>query len=152
VKQKAIWAVIFDAILSTDMSRHRTIYNAMASLQAQNDFDPETEPGHKVLLMQMVMKCADLGGIARPYDTARLRCKSIAEELFRQGELSGSAGIVYSTLESRRENVDKRKSLPGVLQNVCLPLFECLVKFCPQLAYLMDQVSKNVNQFQKMRG
>jgi hypothetical protein len=151
VQQKTIWTVIIDCILATDMARHNSILNAFKALQESNDLDPEAEPAHKTLLMQIVLKCADLGGIARPFDTAKQRCKWMGEETYRQGELSGSAGIVYSGQDSKRENVDKAQSFFGFLENVCGPLFEQLVKFSAPLSYMTDHVSKNVKQFRKQR-
>lgn len=146
---KAMWNLVFDLILATDMSRHFNLLSILATLFSSGEFDHEENTEHKILLMKLVIKAADLSGLARPFDIACLHFPYIAEEFFRQGELEIAEGIFYVDGIEDREHIDKYSSLLGFATNICLPLFESVSKSLPQLSLATDQVKNNIMRWKK---
>jgi hypothetical protein len=148
-QQKQIWGYVFDCILATDLARHDALLAAFNAI-VDDRFDPENDAAHRLLLMQMLLKCADFGGLARPFEIAQERSKWITEEFYYQGRLSGSCGVVFED-GSRREQVSKQASILGVLRNVARPIFELLARWSSSVGFLMDQATANLNQLEKQR-
>jgi hypothetical protein len=152
LQQKQIWGTVCDCILATDLARHETILENFARLIDSGDFNPEEETEHRLLLMQMIMKAADFGAVARPYEVARDRTTGLVEEFFYQGTVSGSAGFCFTAEGSRREDIDKKASVLGILERNVKPVFEALGRFTAQLGYIVDQVTTNLMRFEREKA
>lgn len=81
------------------------------------------------LVMQMLLKCADLGNVVRPLEIADTWGKRIMEEFYQQGEKELALGLPLTTFPNRR-NFDYvfARHQNGFLVNVVRPLFEIFTK------------------------
>ena len=119
----------------------RTSYNAQANRRDSENVNPETsssshEPwvrpaidgadkGQRMLVMQLLLKCADLGNVVRPLEIADTWGKRIMEEFYQQGEKELTLGLPLTTFPNRK-NFDYifARHQSGFLVNVVRPLFD----------------------------
>ena len=79
----------------------------------------------KTLVMQLLLKCADLGNVVRPLEMADAWGKRIMEEFYQQGEKELALDLPLTTFPNRK-NFDYifARHQNGFLVNVVKPLFE----------------------------
>jgi hypothetical protein len=94
--------------------------------------------------MQLLLKCADISSVARPFELADKWCVVLCEEFFRQGDLEAAHGMSYTNPLNDRAHLDKPKSQIGFYTFVCLPLFEAAAQALPDLQCNVDQVKSNL--------
>jgi cAMP-specific phosphodiesterase 4 len=84
-----------------------------------------SSPEDKTLVMQLLLKCADLGNVVRPLEMADAWGKRIMEEFYQQGEKELALGLPLTTFPNRK-NFDYifARHQNGFLVNVVKPLFE----------------------------
>ena len=82
-------------------------------------------PEHRKLVMQLLLKCADLGNVVRPLEISDAWGKRIMEEFYQQGEKELALGLPLTTFPNRK-NFDYifARHQNGFLVNVVRPLFE----------------------------
>ena len=85
----------------------------------------DASPEDKTLVMQLLLKCADLGNVVRPLEMADAWGKRIMEEFYQQGEKELALGLPLTTFPNRK-NFDYifARHQNGFLVNVVKPLFE----------------------------
>lgn len=146
---KSIWDQIIELILSTDMSLHFTILNEFVSKTSTGEFDAVDSPLNKLLLMKILVKCADFCVFARPFDCADKFYGFLAEEFFRKGQIEKVEGLVFAAGKKARDEIDRSAATIGFLRSVALPLFQALTRQVKQLSLLADQVSENIDKYVK---
>ena len=85
----------------------------------------------RVLVMQLLLKCADLGNVVRPLEIADAWGKRIMEEFYQQGEKELTLGLPLTTFPNRK-NFDYifARHQNGFLVNVVRPLFDVFTALC----------------------
>ena len=85
----------------------------------------------RVLVMQLLLKCADLGNVVRPLEIADAWGKRIMEEFYQQGEKELTLGLPLTTFPNRK-NFDYifARLQNGFLVNVVRPLFDVFTSLC----------------------
>merc|ERR1711865_391045 len=104
-----------------------------------------------VLLLQMAMKCADLGHLALSWDVHVKWVVRLEEEFFAQGDKEKSSGLPVSFLMDRSQP-GCSKTQVGFLQNVPLPLLRALVQVAPLAKPMLDQATANCLSWQDLDG
>ncbi|KAK8890414.1 hypothetical protein M9Y10_035190 [Tritrichomonas musculus] len=145
---KTIWNQIIKLILSTDMAKHYAILKSANELLDKGPFDM-TNPEHRVTTMQLVLKCADISNVSRPFELANKWCDVLCEEFFRQGDLEMTNGMEYTSPLNDRAHLDKPKSQIGFYTYVCLPLYETTARGIPSLIVNVNQVKSNLEVWKK---
>ena len=133
------------------MSLHFTILNEFSNLVNSGQFDPDESQPHKLLLMKVLIKCADLAVMARPFDVARKNFDFVTEEFYRKGDIERCDGIVFIGADQKREDIDKKASFVGFAKNVALPLFQTLGKQISLLSSPADQIKENISKYQAQK-
>ena len=139
-----VWTTIISLILATDMARHH------ASLQRANermDNGPldNDDPKDRHQMMELILKCADISNVSRPFELADKWCDVLCEEFFRQGDLEKTSGMEYTSPLNDRAHLDKPKSQIGFYTFVCLPLFQTAARAMPALQVNVDQINSNLS-------
>lgn len=137
-----MWQTVISLILATDMAKHFDIMKQLNDLKEQGNWQ-ETEDG-RLLIMQLLLKAADISNVARRFELADRWCDVLCEEFFRQGELEKANGLEYSTPMMKRDTLNKEKSQIGFYNSVCLPLFHEVATFIPPLRNCYDQIKSNL--------
>jgi hypothetical protein len=145
---KDMWNLIIPLILTTDMAKHFTFLKEVNELLNVGSFDPGNA-SHRMMMMQLILKCADISNVSRPFELADKWCDVLCEEFFRQGDLEKTRGMEYTSPLNDRAHLDKAKSQIGFYTYVCLPLFETTAKGIPELSVNVDQVKANLGIWTK---
>lgn len=140
---KKMWTLVISLILATDMARHFDLLKQFNGLFDSEQFSLD-DPEHRLLLMQLVLKCGDISNVSRPFELADKWCDVLCEEFFRQGDLEMANGMEYTSPLNDRSHLDKPKSQIGFYTFVCLPLFQATAKAIPALECNVNQVQSNL--------
>ena len=143
-----MWQTMISLILSTDMARHFEILKQFNGLFDENKFTLNIRE-HRILLMQLLLKTADISNVSRPFEIANRWCDILCEEFFRQGDLEAAQGMEYTSDLNDKAHLDKPKSQIGFYTFVCLPLYQAVAKQCPQLEINVQQVKVNLAKWKK---
>jgi hypothetical protein len=98
----------------------------------------------RLMAMDLILKCADISNVSRPFEMANKWCDVLCEEFFRQGELESTHGMEYTSPLNDRAHLDKAKSQIGFYTFVCLPLYQAAARAMPPLQANVDQVLSNL--------
>jgi hypothetical protein len=144
LEQKEVWNMIIKLILITDMAKHFTF---LKEVNERFDHGPlfNNNPSERMMMMQLILKCADISNVSRPFELADKWCDVLCEEFFRQGDLEKTQGMEYTSPLNDRAHLDKPKSQIGFYRFVCLPLYETATRACPPLQANVDQVKANLD-------
>jgi len=141
-----MWPLFINLILSTDMAKHFEILDqANAFLRTNEDWRLSNHG--RMLVMQLLIKAADISNVARSFETADRWVDVLCEEFFKQGDLERAHGMEYSSPMNDREHLDKAKSQIGFYQSVCLPLFKTLSNYSQQCIIFVNQLNTNLNRW-----
>lgn len=76
--------LIIDCILMTDMSQHFTFLAKLRQrIETGTPFDREKKEDRLVIL-QLLIKCADISNVCKPWDTAKKWFEGVSDEFFHQ--------------------------------------------------------------------
>lgn len=123
--------LIINLILGTDYQNHFNLMHELKTMTRSEDSSMEN-PKNRLLILQMLMKCADVGIITRPDSIAEPHILESCSEFFDRGPLDKVQGIVYtSTTTKTRSCIDRERSAPTVVGSVIEPMFETISKLIP---------------------
>ncbi|KAJ3122762.1 High affinity cAMP-specific and IBMX-insensitive 3',5'-cyclic phosphodiesterase 9A [Nowakowskiella sp. JEL0407] len=142
---------IIRCILATDMAKHGEI---MAQFKKYADNFNYDDAEHKLLLLQMIVKCADISNEVRPTDVAEPWVDCLLQEFFAQSDKEKAEGLPTAPFMDR-DKVTKASAQVGFIGYVMIPLFELVGKVLPNieqsvltpirqsLAYYKDMLEKD---------
>ncbi|OHS94753.1 3'5'-cyclic nucleotide phosphodiesterase family protein [Tritrichomonas foetus] len=146
---KKIWTLFIRIILATDMAHHFELVKKAQGLMDNNEFSWE-DPEHRLLVMQLLIKVADISNVSRPFDYADKWCDILNVEFFRQGDLEKETGIGLTSPLNDREHPDKPKSQIGFYNFICIPLYMAISRILPELQVNADSVKANLEVWKSM--
>eukprot|EP00798_Chlamydomonas_sp_ICE-L_P014589 gene14589-20640_t len=149
---------IIDLVLATDMKQHFALHSMFQSkLQIASrpkegsSMGTEHHPideNHRSLVLQMALKCADLGHLACEATVHTKWAYFLEEEFFRQGDREKHEQLQVSPLMDRGK-IGISKSQVGFFDIVALPLFQCYAQAFPQSQPLLDAVKNNYEMWRE---
>jgi hypothetical protein len=140
--------IVIELVLSTDMANGGKILKAFSDafgVQMDGGQASQLAPSSTsdaVLLLQMAIKCADLGHLSSAWDLHVLWVSKLEEEFFAQGDKERQRGYAVSFLMDRNKP-GCSKTQTGFFRFVVIPLFRSLISVVPQAQPLLDAVMKN---------
>ncbi|KAJ5084858.1 hypothetical protein NUU61_009437 [Penicillium alfredii] len=160
-KDKQLRKLLISSILATDMGVHQKFMERMGSLQEkfhENDksvdgWKPQDIEMYKTLLCGLLIKCADISNVARPWKVAEKWTQILQEEFANQGEMEKEVGMETALFGGPPElgNIYKlATSQIGFMSIFALPLFEGVSDLVPQLQFTADHIRRNQVQWQKL--
>eukprot|EP00403_Amphidinium_massartii_P005355 CAMPEP_0178382088 /NCGR_PEP_ID=MMETSP0689_2-20121128/6316_1 /TAXON_ID=160604 /ORGANISM="Amphidinium massartii, Strain CS-259" /LENGTH=832 /DNA_ID=CAMNT_0020002287 /DNA_START=27 /DNA_END=2525 /DNA_ORIENTATION=+ len=147
---RQIRSLVIDLVIATDMSRHDSVLKSFVEAtegpssptsQASPGFLPSTNK-EAVLLLQLAMKCADLGHLSLNWDLHLQWVRKIEEEFFQQGDLEKAAGMSVSFLMDRSKPGASQTQV-GFFEYVVFPLFRALAQAAPSTSSALAAVENN---------
>ena len=102
-----------------------------------------------MLLLQIALKCADLGHLAFSWDLHRLWVARLEEEFFQRGDREKSLGLPVSFLMDR-SSPGVSSSQTGFHEFVVLPLFFLLHRALPSAAPLFQGATINYKMWMEL--
>lgn len=146
---KRIWTLMIRLILATDMAHHFKLVKQLQEILDAGGLNL-ADGEHRVLMMQMLLKVADISNVSRPFETADKWCDVLCEEFFRQGDNEKKQGIELTSPLNDRENSNKPKSQIGFYNFICIPLYQAVARAFPPLEVNLNSVKANLEVWKKL--
>jgi 3',5'-cyclic-nucleotide phosphodiesterase len=140
---KKMWTLMIRLILATDMAHHFRLVKTLNELVDGETLDMSNDE-HRLLVMQMLLKVADISNVSRPFEIADKWCDVLCDEFFRQGDSEKSQGIELTSPLNDRNNSNKPKSQIGFYNFICIPLYAAVAKAYPPLQVNLASVKSNL--------
>ncbi|KAK9710672.1 3',5'-cyclic-nucleotide phosphodiesterase, variant 2 [Basidiobolus ranarum] len=123
-------SIIIKCILATDMGRHMEVmanFNECVTSGWRWD-----DRSHRLRLLEMLMKCADVSNTIRPLHLARAWSDLIQEEMFNQGDLEKEIQLPVSAFGDRGNPQQPRLAITFA-DFVVTPLFKAISDILPSI-------------------
>lgn len=114
-------------ILATDMAKHGEIIGTFKKASETFSYN-DTE--HRLLLLQMIIKCSDISNEVRPNDVSDPWVDALLQEFFSQSDREKAEGLPTAPFMDR-DKVTKAGAQVGFIGFVMVPLYETLAKVLP---------------------
>ncbi|KFY37607.1 hypothetical protein V494_04694 [Pseudogymnoascus sp. VKM F-4513 (FW-928)] len=142
--------LLASSILSTDMGIHNAYIAKLTSLQEsiRNLGDAEIDPNdlkpYRDVVCNLLIKCADISNVARPFKCAAAWTAILTQEFARQAAMETEIELP-STLFSppAREMYGLAKSQTGFMTYFALPLFEGVAELMPTTDFCVREIKTN---------
>jgi len=159
-KDKQLRKLLISSILATDMGVHQKFMQRMGSLQEKYHANQQSVDGwkpqdiemYKTLVCGLLIKCADISNVARPWKIAERWTQILQEEFANQGEMETEVGMETALFGGPPElgNIYKLATGQiGFMSIFALPLFEGVSDLLPQLQFTADHIRRNQAQWQQ---
>eukprot|EP00899_Mesostigma_viride_P019341 jgi/Mesvir1/27408/Mv07207-RA.3 len=143
--------MIIEIVLASDLKRHFELVEAFKTRTKDKESPlSKKEEGHRLLLMQIALKVADIGHAAKKLDIHKQWTAAITEEFYLQGDKERAAGLKVSPFMDRETN-NLAKSQLGFFSYIAFPLFEAWVAAFPASRPIMEAISANIKYWEKQR-
>uniref|UniRef100_A0A7S1C4N6 PDEase domain-containing protein n=1 Tax=Bicosoecida sp. CB-2014 TaxID=1486930 RepID=A0A7S1C4N6_9STRA len=126
-QKKHMRFTVIQCVLATDLAQGQRYYASFKARTSGDDFG--SDDNDMLLLLQMALKCADVGHPARPLPLHEKWSNLISREFHMQGDKERVLGLPISPL-CDRDNFDLAKSQQGFIEFVVRPCFEPFSAFC----------------------
>ncbi|EEH47928.1 3',5'-cyclic-nucleotide phosphodiesterase PDE2 [Paracoccidioides brasiliensis Pb18] len=164
------WPVVFadmklrklmiSSILATDMGIHFKFMESLNALQEKyhkshttQGWKPQDIEAHRSLLCGLLIKCADISNVARPWVIAERWTNILQEEFAHQGEMEKNVGIETALFGGPPElgNIPKlAKGQMDFMKLFALPLFEGMADIIPEMAFTAVEIRRNWSTWQRL--
>eukprot|EP00795_Rhopilema_esculentum_P006950 gene6950-12571_t len=139
---------IIQSILATDMAQHSNILSEFKGILS-NGFDFKNAD-HRLMLMKIFIKAADVSNEARPMDVAEPWLECLLEESFNQSDVEKLEGLPVLPFMDR-DKVTKPSAQIGFIKFVLIPLFESITELIPVFKEtLIDPVKLALDYYQNL--
>ncbi|KAG9404822.1 cAMP-specific 3',5'-cyclic phosphodiesterase 4D [Aphanomyces cochlioides] len=139
---------IIEMVLTTDLSVHLQLVGSLkTALLSQNKNDVMESP---MMLMKIVIKCADIGHSSKSTLLHARWSELIIEEFFLQGDEEKELCMEISPFMNRSSE-NSAKNQVGFFEFIILPFFDVVAEivFTPGFKPILDQVHSNYNLWKK---
>ncbi|KAI9202505.1 cGMP phosphodiesterase [Polychytrium aggregatum] len=134
-------------ILATDMAKHGEIMTAFK--KHVDNFNIEDQD-QRNLLVQMIIKCADISNEVRPTEVAEPWVDCLLEEFFAQSDREKAEGLPTAPFMDR-EKVTKAGAQVGFIGFVMIPLYELTAKVLPNMeAAIIQPIRQSLTYYKEM--
>ncbi|KUL86167.1 hypothetical protein ZTR_08442 [Talaromyces verruculosus] len=152
--------LLISSILATDMGLHFTFMGRMGELQRKYEesgditsWTPQDRDTYKTLLCGLIIKCADISNVARPWKIAEQWTNLLQEEFAHQGEMEKEIGMETALFGGPPELGNMHKLSLGQINFMsifALPLFEGVAGLCPEITCTVKHIRLNRSRWQEV--
>lgn len=128
----SIRAMVIEAVLHTDMTKHFSSVNLLKGLMISNSADELIGTDHSWSILQFMLHLADISNQAKPNRFFEKWTDRCLDEFFQQGDEEKRRGLPVSPL-CDRINTDRAESQIGFIEYVVMPAFKVMGKCIPQV-------------------
>lgn len=157
-KDRQLRKLLISSILATDMGVHQKFMERLGYLQEKfyangksvDGWKPQDKEIYKTLVCGLLIKCADISNVARPWDIAEKWTKILQEEFANQGEMEREVGMETALFGGPPElgNVYKLATGQiGFMSVFALPLFEGVSDILPPLRFTVEHIQTNQSKW-----
>lgn len=152
--------LLISSILATDMGVHFTFMGRMGELQRKYEesgdtglWTPQDRETYKSLLCGLIIKCADISNVARPWKIAEQWTNLLQEEFAHQGEMEREIGMETALFGGPPELGNMHKlslSQINFMSIFALPLFKGVAGLCPEITCTVKHIKLNRSRWQEV--
>eukprot|EP00462_Mataza_sp_D1_P018059 CAMPEP_0175139788 /NCGR_PEP_ID=MMETSP0087-20121206/11108_1 /TAXON_ID=136419 /ORGANISM="Unknown Unknown, Strain D1" /LENGTH=722 /DNA_ID=CAMNT_0016422859 /DNA_START=77 /DNA_END=2245 /DNA_ORIENTATION=+ len=141
---------IIDLVLVTDLAKHFSFVGEFKTKQAAGTLTLEN-PECRTQILQMTLKCGDLGHAAKPLNLHTSWTMRVNEEFYAQGDDERKAGLQISPFMDR-EKADLPRSQLGFMNFLVMPMYEEFLKLVdPENKFpCIENLTKNRNHWKSL--
>eukprot|EP01086_Lenisia_limosa_P013910 TRINITY_DN43611_c0_g1_i1.p1 TRINITY_DN43611_c0_g1~~TRINITY_DN43611_c0_g1_i1.p1 ORF type:complete len:479 (-),score=104.01 TRINITY_DN43611_c0_g1_i1:6-1442(-) len=144
---KAIRTIVIPLVLSTDMAQHFDFVSKIDTV-AKEGFSWENA-SQKTLLMQLLLKSADLSNELRQWSVAKPWADGLLEEFFNQTDAELKSGVKV-TEWMKRENVVQSQMQVNFLDHILIPMFTSVAKVLPKLNIHLERLAVSRSKWSQL--
>ena len=164
------WASIYEdadsrttlgkSILATDMFLHNKYIGDMDEMrrwfEQRSDWDTLTADRHrqfKLLTCSLLLKCADISNVARPYDIALKWGEILQLEFAAQGKVADRLGVdscLFGGVPEIGNQAKLARSQTGFMNVFAKSLFAGVARIFPAMSFSIEEMEKNTSIFDKI--
>lgn len=138
-------------ILATDMGRHKQLleqYRKMCDAGFNKD-----DPVHRRTITSILLKCADLSNLTKPFNISRLWGIAVTNEFFHQGDTEKAAGISSTPGFDRDNRQELAKGQLGFIDAVGMEFYRTVASgLLKGLTPFYDNLQRNREKWQQILG
>lgn len=138
-QRKEVRSMIINCVLATDLSLHMDILGKWNNC-ISNGFNKDNKE-HRVLLAQILIKCADIANPGKNFDQAKYWAQMVQEEFFCQGDLEKENKLSISPFMDRDHPALPRMQL-NFLDFLVSPLFASVKPLLPKIEYMCGRIEE----------
>lgn len=143
--QRFIKKAVTEMIVKTDMKYHATVCRDFNLTDSHESHDNDYVLG----VLQMCLKCADLGHVTLSWSQHSRWVERLEEEMFRQGDQERARGLPVSPLMDRsKQGISKAQVY--FLSTVARPMYESLSTKFPKCGVLLQGLEDNLAKWRKV--
>jgi len=133
---------IINNILATDMARHKELLDSYRKL-SETGFEKQN-PSHRRLITAILLKCADLSNLTKPFNISRLWGIAVTNEFFYQGDAEKQQGKQVTPGFDRDQKQELARGQLSFIDAVGMKFYTEVSSGClKSLKYLHDTLTKN---------
>jgi len=150
---KAIRKLMISSILATDMGFHSDYMQQLGNLQEKiheskdtDSWAPKDTETFRVLTCGLLIKCADISNVARPWTIAEKWTYKLQDEFANQGEMERSIGMETTLFGGPPELGNMLKLANGQIGFMTIfahPLFANLADVIPAMGFAAEEILVN---------
>ena len=146
-QRKRLRSLMVRIILATDMDRHAAVLKTLDEMTpcheivAKKGLGEVVDEEHRARLCEIIIKCADLGHLTRPWPHAKWWEDQVMVEFFQQGDKEKALGMEPMALFDRQK-CKIAASQVWFYENIGRGLFHSLVRHLPCLKPLLTQMNE----------
>jgi hypothetical protein len=148
-------AQIIQLILATNLTDHFTFvgtFNRMLAEQRAAGVEGQITANNKHLVMQALVKCADVSNPAKPFDIYAEWTARIMEEFYLQGDVERAIGLTISRFMDR-EAPEVATCQIGFIDFIVAPVYKALGQFSPAVrAHCVPLIESNRAQWAEVQA
>lgn len=137
--------VVIQVVLATDMTYHFSICSKFESKISLGAISKDSAED-RLLLMKIIMKCADINNQSRPFYIAKKWSHMCIQEFLSQGEKEKQRNLPVSPLMDA-DTLNFPKSQIDFIDFIIEPLFKHVISVFPTLTLLLQSIQHNRNQW-----
>mmetsp|Transcript_37070 Transcript_37070/g.71117 ORF Transcript_37070/g.71117 Transcript_37070/m.71117 type:complete len:435 (+) Transcript_37070:2870-4174(+) len=139
---RKVRSTVIDMVLGTDLSMHFELLSKFQSKVSSKRHEVQFDDKAISLIMQMTLKCADIGHCTLPYRQHLYWVTCLQNEFFQQGDMEKEMDINVSPLMDRdKPGPLHRENQIGFLDVIVLPLFTAFGDALDGLQPMRDQLN-----------
>ncbi|KAL8790029.1 MAG: hypothetical protein Q9195_006531 [Heterodermia aff. obscurata] len=146
-------ALMINSILATDMGLHFKYMTDLGNLQQKvhdnggtDGWSPQILEEYRTLTCGLLIKCADISNVARPFSIAAQWADILQLEFANQGVMEKDVGIETTLFGGPPEignTIKLANSQNGFMNIFARPLFESVTDILPTMAFAVNEMKTN---------
>lgn len=132
---------VISAILATDMAHHFEISTKFQT-RLQSGPISKDHPDDRQMFVNIILKCADISNVVRPFDVCHRWADMLIEEFANQGDLEHREGMPISPNMDRSQIVKPKFQL-SFIDFIAVPLYKNVAGYISGLQPVVDQLNVN---------